>query len=232
MPKCRWCGSDINEGYRTCPNCHRIQNPILGRLQVFNAPSWLAVAVAGVALLFSYQQNLLVSAQVEEARKERERAETAVEEARAASDEARNALAAAVKSNATAKQANAEAKAAFKEAEQVRDQIIIETSKMRGLVLKTMRSRAYTGSSELSGACLAPGPQHFEDLAIRHTCYRAISNSFSILQNLEKEIDNNDFAEEDHTLVSEAICNYYDQFREIIKIFEFEAHYPKLDYCS
>ena len=129
-PKCRWCGSEMLEGFCNCRNCHRSQHPILGRLQVFNAPSWLAVLVAAVAVIFSWQQNDLVRAQVDETRKERSRAEDALRAADSAvrrAEEAQNAIEGAL---AQAKQARDDANTAQDSSREV----LAEIEQVKGLI--------------------------------------------------------------------------------------------------
>jgi hypothetical protein len=131
--KCRWCGSNTNAEFSTCPNCHRIQHPILGKLQVFNAPSWLAVAVAGVALLFSYQQNALVGIQVEEARKERALAEEAV----------------------------VGAEKVLQEASKLESRVIEEADRIEDLMLAGLRGRLIATDSLISVGCSQADAQEF-----------------------------------------------------------------------
>ena len=126
--RCRWCGKkEIIEGYHTCPNCHRVQHSILGKLQVINAAGWLAVVVAMLAVAISLvqvttsqEQNALTRAQVEQARQERQLAEDAVVAADSAAETATAAVRGAERARASVENALSEAKQARDDANEAR----------------------------------------------------------------------------------------------------------------
>lgn len=80
-PQCRWCGEGLNVGFSTCPNCHRHQNGLLGRLQVFNAATWLATIGTVVAAVFTFQQVQLAKNDLQQAEQALVQAEQALEKA-------------------------------------------------------------------------------------------------------------------------------------------------------
>lgn len=173
--KCRWCGQNqVERGYETCPVCHRIQNPFWGRLQVWNASSWLAIFVAIIAIYYSHEQVDLARSEVEEARNERFAAEDAVAEAKkavnearlaskqaqralkqaaAARDEAQQGMVHAEDASENAETAYERAKSALKEVKSVGRRVDVESGKVKRLSIGYLRMSANDKAFTVEQAC-------------------------------------------------------------------------------
>lgn len=86
--ECRWCGSPINRGFRTCPVCHRSQSRLFGKIGPVS--NWIAVVAAILTfaqLVISVRQNADAAKQGSDALKQVRDERSQVEEMRGRIDQ-------------------------------------------------------------------------------------------------------------------------------------------------